>query len=398
MKFLHVADLHLDRNFEGLGNQTELTEGLLTMNERVLENIVTVAIDSKVDLLILAGDTFHQSRPSLKTQHHFFSQLQRLAAEEIPVFMIFGNHDYYQPEKYWFPFPDNLQLFTSETVETKELVTKSGERVAISGFSYQHPWITEEKASDFPKRYPVDIHLGIYHGEEGRQNRYAPFTAQQLLEKGYDYWALGHIHVPTVVQGTPPMIYPGTPQGHSQKETQVTGVELVTIDNHQLKQETLAVAEALWQVVEISLQGVKELAEVLPTIQKQIPEVSAFQLLVLQLQDSQHLDQELDYQVESGELQDLLNQTGTIQGLHICQITLEKSVEGKQPIQASQALLKDILTGYQQPVIFEDLLVDAYQHRQLHQLLSDNPQLMTEILQKAEEEVTEVFAFSEEKL
>ena len=77
--------------------------------------------------------------------------------------MIFGNHDYYDPQRYWFDFPENVVLFPSET-ETIKGVTRNGETYAISGFSYQQPWITQNKIREFPNRQAVDFHIGMYHG------------------------------------------------------------------------------------------------------------------------------------------------------------------------------------------------------------------------------------------
>src|SRR5699024_1227582 len=51
----------------------------------------------------------------------------------------------------------------------------------------------------------------------------------QLTEKNYDYWALGHIHKRTVLQETPPIIYPGNVQGRHRKELGEKGCVLVTL-------------------------------------------------------------------------------------------------------------------------------------------------------------------------
>ena len=137
MKFLHAADLHLDRSFEGLTSVPEhFQERLITANQKMLKNIVDTAITQAVDFVLLVGDTFHQNRPTLKTQCYFFQEMDRLAEAAIPVFMNFGNHDFYQADRYWFAFPENIQLFDEERVETKKLVTNSGEKIAITSFNY----------------------------------------------------------------------------------------------------------------------------------------------------------------------------------------------------------------------------------------------------------------------
>jgi DNA repair exonuclease SbcCD nuclease subunit len=71
LRFIHCADLHFDRTFEGLHLITQVKE-LPLANNQVLEKIVTLALDEQADFLVFAGDIFHQNRPSLKTQHQFF--------------------------------------------------------------------------------------------------------------------------------------------------------------------------------------------------------------------------------------------------------------------------------------------------------------------------------------
>ena len=109
-------------------------------------------------------------------------------------------------DRYWFSFSRQCFLFEKEMVETLYFETKAGEQVAVSGFSYEHPWIDENKALEFPiKQAESDIHIGIYHGDTSRkaQQNYAPFTWKDLKATGYNYWALGHIHQPQIVSEQP---------------------------------------------------------------------------------------------------------------------------------------------------------------------------------------------------
>ena len=73
-------------------------------NLTVLSNIIEQAIINNVDFVLLAGDNFHQNRPSLKIQKHFSEQMKRLEKNHIPVFIIFGNHDFYQKSGIGSPF------------------------------------------------------------------------------------------------------------------------------------------------------------------------------------------------------------------------------------------------------------------------------------------------------
>lgn len=265
LRFIHCADLHLDRSFEGLYLMNESVDELLEINEKVLESIVSVAIQEAVDFVLLVGDTFHQNRPSLKTQHQFFTQMSRLEVAHIPVYLSFGNHDYYEEARYWFDFPKNVHLFTEETVQTITGETKQGVSYCISGFSYQKPWLDESKVAQFPRRQGT-YHIGMYHGDQQGEH-YAPFVVQEMKQKGYDYWALGHIHVATTLSTQPPIIYPGTPQGHTQKEKETPGILLVTLTQGEATWEAIPVHQLSWQEITLSLAGVSNQRMALEKIQ-----------------------------------------------------------------------------------------------------------------------------------
>ena len=73
VRFLHCADLHLDRSFEGMPQLSKWQQSLLTVNQEVWQRIVDLAIEKQVDFVLLAGDTFHQNQPSLYIQKYFLS-------------------------------------------------------------------------------------------------------------------------------------------------------------------------------------------------------------------------------------------------------------------------------------------------------------------------------------
>ncbi|WP_265456287.1 metallophosphoesterase family protein [Enterococcus sp. HY326] len=375
MRLLHIADFHFDRAFEGLPqNQGIDFTNLEGINQQVWQNTLDIALKRQVDAVILAGDTFHQVQSSLKMQRLFFDGLQQLAQAKIQIVVIFGNHDYYQENKFWFHFPEEAIVFTEEKVSTKIIPLANGETVAFSGFSFTKPWIVEEKALEFPLRERVDYHIGIYHGEIGNKNRYAPFQVGQLAEKGYDYWALGHIHKGQQVfeRG----YYAGTPQGHNQKENSGTGVLLVDIKGSNLSVEAVSVAEVDWQAQPISLKDLKEIGQLGATFVGKIKAALATQrqtFLRLSLQDYDQLGNEFIKRVQSGEALSLLNQQ--LQQVHepivVTEINLE-SVASESGLPISEELLNQGLALYQDQEIFNNALKDLTANPDLRGILADD--------------------------
>jgi exonuclease SbcD len=395
MRFLHSADLHIDRSFEGIQMLSDkVKEQLPAINRKVLQKLVDTALEQEVDFVLLAGDTFHQARPSLRIQHDFFQEISRLAVAEIPVYMIFGNHDYYDSNRYWFDFPENVVLFPSETVETIRGVSKNGETYAISGFSYQQPWITTNKVSEFPSRLPVDYHIGMYHGDNGEH--YAPFSVSEMKQKGYDYWALGHIHVPKILSEEPMIVYPGTPQGRTQKE-QETGVIIATLNGQGVEIQSVDLAEITWAHLEISLASCKNQREIL---QKILSEVKTNQprLMKLLLTGTSQLASEWFSETEKNEMMAYLNEQlakeVTLQTIYA--IDVKKSTTEKIPLAVPESYVAQLLDIYQEPTIFADGLKDLLQHPLIHRGINQEA-FQTEVLQQTKDLLENDFQWEEQK-
>lgn len=410
MKVLHTADLHLDRSFEGIKTiPHQISEHLQQANQQTLKNIIDLAIENQVDSVIFAGDTFHQSRTSVKTQAYFIAEMYRLQKQDIKVIMTFGNHDYYVKERYWFDFPDNVLLFCSETVETKYFVTKNQEKVAVSSFSYQHPWIKKSKLEEFPvKDQTVDIHIGIYHGDANinkNEQNYAPFYLQEMKEKGYDYWALGHVHQPKIISANPLIVYTGTPQGHTKKETRLRGVATVTIDSGRASIHFESVATIDWQVELYSLQNVTDIKDVLQFLITKLKEKKQEHSVVLKealLTDTQHLDEEFHIAYESGELlnylqEQLLDETDG--AMYLFQLQMQES-NSKQKIKltSSAELLYQLEKNYSQPAIFANTIAELVKNPSFAKLIKIDDQWRYRCIEQSDEIIKSEFTIQEEQL
>ena len=86
MKILHTADWHLGKKLDGF---SRLEEQILVMNE-----IVEIADEQQVDLVLVAGDLFDNFNPSVEAVELFYKTLKRLSSNgKRPVVAISGNHD-----------------------------------------------------------------------------------------------------------------------------------------------------------------------------------------------------------------------------------------------------------------------------------------------------------------
>ena len=262
MKFIHFADAHLDSPFRGLSFlPSEEFNQIYQAADQSLKRIVDLALAEKVDLVLIAGDTFDSSQPSPRAQLFFAEQVKRLTDAQIQVVMIFGNHDHMKQEDLLVsPSPYFKLLGNSETVEQATFTTDAGFNYDVIGFSYLNNHITEDKIPEFPAK-GKNYTFGLMHAQEksatASQNVYAPFTVDELQNLNYDYFALGHIHARNNLSSTPWIVYPGNIQGRHINEMGAKGCYLGEINENSGK-TTIDFKETgpiLWQGTKINLEG-----------------------------------------------------------------------------------------------------------------------------------------------
>jgi DNA repair protein SbcD/Mre11 len=220
ISFLHAADLHLDSPLKMLEQyEGAPVESLRLATRRGLTRLVDLALERKVDFVLLAGDIYDGDWKDFNTGLFFVREMGRLSDARIPVVLIAGNHDAANKMTRQLRLPTGVQMLSAE-MPTTILWEDLG--VAVHGQSFASAAITD----DLSKRYPLPtkglFNIGLLHtcaeGREGH-DRYAPCSINDLSRKGYDYWALGHIHRREVLLEDPFIVFPGNTQGRSIRET-----------------------------------------------------------------------------------------------------------------------------------------------------------------------------------
>jgi len=215
-----VSDLHLGMKFAGLPDvQAELAEARFAC----LERIVALANERRVDLLLVAGDLFHQvsvaKRDVLRAAQLLRGFEGRLAA------VLPGNHDHLSPgqDSLWPPFRDAC-----------------GDRVLVLDESRAYPLAhydldvclypgpcrlkhSAENAIGWVKNAGREAgarhHVGVAHGSlagvsPDLDGSYYPMREDELTASGLDLWVVGHTHLryPERPGRASRVFLPGTPE------------------------------------------------------------------------------------------------------------------------------------------------------------------------------------------
>lgn len=253
-RFLHAADLHLDSPMVGLSSRDgEVVEGILGASRRAFEKLIDVAISEEVAMVVISGDVYDRDWKGYETGLFFRKGMIRLREAGIRVFLISGNHDAASLISRKLSLPDNVTAFSSRAPESHEL---NNLPIAIHGMSFPDRAVEENLVPRYPEPVAGRFNLGILHtslaGDAGHDT-YAPCSVIDLVNKGYDYWALGHIHQPQVIHEDPWIVYSGNIQGRSVKECGERGCRIVTVS------DSGSVAECRWQPLDVARWTVIEI-------------------------------------------------------------------------------------------------------------------------------------------
>jgi len=239
LTFLHAADIHLDSPLRGLlpYEGAPPIEEIRGATRQALDNLVNFALEEKVHFVLIAGDLYDGDWQDFNTGLYFANQMRNLGEAGIRVAVIRGNHDAANSMTKTLVMPENVKIFSARKPETWQLEDLG---VAIYGQSYANQDVYENLAIAYPDPMPDMFNIGILHclisGTEGHLP-YAPCTLDDLAAKGYDYWALGHVHKYGVLREQPHIVYAGCTQGRHIREPGNKGCVLVEVEESEIRTE-----------------------------------------------------------------------------------------------------------------------------------------------------------------
>ena len=268
MKFIHTADIHLDSPLTGLSAYDDAPADLLrTATREAFSNLVGEAIDEAVDFMIIAGDLYDGNWKDYNTGVYFAREMGRLNTAGIPVFLVFGNHDAESEMTRKLSLPPNVVAFTSNKAHTHRIEKL---KVALHGQSFRHAATVDNLASGYPAPVQGWLNIGILHTAlEGyaAHASYAPCALSELVAKGYDYWALGHVHEYVELHTDPWVVFPGNLQGRHIRETGAHGVLLVTAEEERIVAVDRLFTDVLrWHRLEVDVSAEDDMASAVQAV------------------------------------------------------------------------------------------------------------------------------------
>jgi hypothetical protein len=184
-----------------------------------------------VNFILIAGDLYDGDWRDYNTALYLARQMSRLREAGIRVIAVCGNHDAASRITKSLKMPENFVFLPVRQPDTVRLDEIS---VAVHGQGFRQQAVTDDLSTAYPLSVRNFYNIGLLHtsvtGRDGHEP-YAPCSVDRLIAKGYDYWALGHVHAREVLREDPWIIFPGNIQGRHVRESGPKGCTLVTVDD-----------------------------------------------------------------------------------------------------------------------------------------------------------------------
>lgn len=266
MKFVHLADLHLDAKFDSLSSIDGLPQKRRLEQRKALKDVVEYIKENDIKLFLISGDLYEQNyirKSSIEYVNKLF--------EEIPDTQIFiapGNHDPYIKNSFYstYTWSKNVHIF-NENIEKIDF-----EDAHIYGFGFTDFYCKQSKIEEIQVEEPDDINILITHGSlDGGSDdlrEYNPLRQSKLKQLDFDYIALGHIHKPYYnEEKNQKIFYPGSTISLGFDELGEHGVLVGDIEKDELKVKFMTIDPRQYEEKEIDITEMTSNEEVLEKLQ-----------------------------------------------------------------------------------------------------------------------------------
>jgi DNA repair exonuclease SbcCD nuclease subunit len=211
LRLLHTSDVHLETDTFGAGPSGEQLRARV---RKAFSDVITIANQRRSDLLLIVGDLFDSSRVSNLALAFAFDQI---GIARMPVLLIPGNHDAHDERSIYAALapgslPPNLHLIldpAGRVIDFPNLQTRVWGRALVEHSPEYRP------LSGIPEPADGCWNIAMAHGyftDDLEFPRSSKITRDEIESSGYDYIALGHVHLyGDVSQGATRALYCGTP-------------------------------------------------------------------------------------------------------------------------------------------------------------------------------------------
>ena len=276
MKFVHIADMHLDSPFSTLSDKGNLGEKRRLEQRKIFKKVIDYIKDKRIEYLFIAGDLYEHKYVKKSTIEYIDNLFREI--KETRIFIAPGNHDPYLKKSYYnnYQWSENVHIFKSK-LERIEL-----EDVDIYGYGFEDFYCPKVNIEELEIKNPEKLNVLIIHGtldgSTKEEKQYNPISKKELEAKGFDYVALGHIHKNNY-EPDGKIIYPGSTISLGFDELGKHGMIVGDIKRQDLRFIPLDETEFVEEEIECTeITSIEQLAEIIK--EKEIEENKLYKIIL----------------------------------------------------------------------------------------------------------------------
>ena len=266
MKFVHIADIHLDSVLMNLNRINNLSDIRRLEQREAIKKVIEYIKENKIEYLFISGDLYEHEYIKQSTIEYINNLFKEIP--ETKIFISPGNHDPYLKNSYYneFNWNNNVYIFSGET----EKIELDG--IDIYGNAFTDFYCRNSNIENIQIENKNKINILITHGSmDGGSDdyrQYNPISQKTLREIGFDYVALGHIHKNNI-DTNKNIIYPGSLVSLGFDEPGAHGMVIGEINKNDIKLEFKQIDTREYKVKQLDISKIiseEELIENLNSI------------------------------------------------------------------------------------------------------------------------------------
>lgn len=278
MKFVHIADLHLDAPFVVLNANNRLGEKLREEQIKTFEKVIKYIQENKIDFLFISGDLYENEHIKEKTIEYINELFKQI--ENTEIFISPGNHDPYLKNSYYrtYNWNTNVHIFNDE------IKKYSYETIDIYGYGFNDFYINNSNVENISIENPQKTNILVVHGSLDTsvniEKTYNPLSYKKLQELGFDYIALGHIHQ-TNYTPEEKIVYPGSLVAMGFDEIGNHGMIVGDIKQENIETQFITLDSTEFEEIELDITEFEEIDQIIEKINSLEIEENTFYKIIL---------------------------------------------------------------------------------------------------------------------
>ncbi|SCG82480.1 metallophosphoesterase [Proteiniborus sp. DW1] len=249
IRCIHTGDIHLGMEFKSASFDNKQANTRRLELWETFNRIIDRCKQIKAHILLIAGDLFEDEYCSVADVKRIDSKFREISSTKVVISA--GNHDTLGRRSLYrlINWGDNVHIFEPNRITKLEF---NDLNATIWGLSWDKKLERANLVDNIKAEDTNKINILLVHGDVfNKESEYLPINRSALLNSGFDYVALGHIHKPQFISSS--ICYCGSPEPLDFGETGSHGIMEGTISKGKTKMAFVPFAKREFIIKEISI-------------------------------------------------------------------------------------------------------------------------------------------------